>query len=212
MSRRRFVAGVVLAVTPLVATASAQEYKAQPGSSPVRIGFLPLGSPSNAYDQSLVEAFRQGLREAGLVENRQVVLDVVWVSGEVEAARAVGELTKRGAKLLVPCGSSASRAAKRHAPSTTSILFISVGDPVGIGLVKSLTRPGGNATGFSDVLADLSGKYVQFAREIGKSQATIHYLWHNGWADGQTGFSGPSRRLNRPASSFDPSGLATSPK
>jgi putative tryptophan/tyrosine transport system substrate-binding protein len=114
------VARIVALLACLVAPAFAAD--AQPASRPARIGFLPLGSPSNAYDQSLVEAFRQGLREAGLVENKQILLDVVWVGGEVEAARAVGELT---------------------------------------GLVQSLTRPGGNATGFSDMLADLSGKYVR---------------------------------------------------
>jgi hypothetical protein len=57
-------------------------------------------------------------------------------------------------------------------------------NPVGVGLVESLSRPGGNVTGFSDMHADLSGKYVQFAIELGKSQATINYLWYTGWADG----------------------------
>ena len=56
--------------------------RAQPARSPVRIGFLPLGSPANPYDRSLVEAFRQGLRQVGLVENRDVVLDVVWITGQ----------------------------------------------------------------------------------------------------------------------------------
>jgi putative ABC transport system substrate-binding protein len=176
-------ARIVALLACLLAPALAVE--AQPASSPVRIGMLPLGSPSNPYDRSLVEAFRQGLREAGLIENRHVVLDVVWIGGEPAAARAVSELMQRGARLLVPCGSTASSAAKRHAPAAVPILFISVGNPVGIGLVESLTRPGGNATGFSDVLADLSGKWLQFASELGKPQATIHYLWFGGWPDGK---------------------------
>jgi putative ABC transport system substrate-binding protein len=96
----------------------------------------------------------------------------------------VEELVQRGAKVLVPCGTSASMAAKRGGGSLP-ILFISVGNPVGIGLVSSLARPGGTATGYSDDLADLAGKYVQFARELGKPNAPIHYLWHSGWADGQ---------------------------
>jgi putative ABC transport system substrate-binding protein len=155
----------------------------QPGN-PVRIGFLPLGSPSSAYDQSLVEAFRRGLREVGLIENRHVVLDIVWINSEPEAPQAVRMLIQRGAKLLVPAGTVASLATKRHG-GTVPIVFISVGNPIAIGLVESLSRPGGNATGFSDVLADLSGKWVQLARELGSSQETIHYLWHTGWADGQ---------------------------
>jgi hypothetical protein len=110
----------------------------------------------------LVEAFRQGLREVGLVENRHVVLDFVWIRNEPEIPQAVNELMQRGAKLLIPCGTSASVAAKQQV-STIPILFINVGNPIGVGLVESLARPGHNVTGFSDMHADLSGKYVQFA-------------------------------------------------
>jgi putative ABC transport system substrate-binding protein len=158
--------------------------RAQQAENPVRIGFLPIGSPSNSYDRSLVEAFRQGLREVGLVENRHVVLDFVWIRNEPELPQAVTELMQRGAKLLIPCGTSASVAAK-HLVSTIPILFINVGNPIGVGLVASLSRPGRNVTGFSDMHADLSGKYVQFAIELGKPQATVNYLWYTGWADGQ---------------------------
>jgi len=74
-------------------------------------------------------------------------------------------------------------AVKRQAP-TTPILFISVGNPLGIGLVKNLGHPGLNVTGFSDNLAELSSKYVQFASELG-SPSGVHYLWYPGWTDGQ---------------------------
>lgn len=86
--------------------------------------------------------------------------------------------------MLVPSGIIASLEAKRQA-STVPILFINVGNPVGIGLVESLSHPGGNITGFSDMHAELSGKYVQFAIELGKPQATVNYLWYPGWADGK---------------------------
>ena len=56
--------------------------RAQQAEIPVKIGFLPIGSPSNAFDQSLVEAFRRGLREVGLVENRHITVDIAWVSNE----------------------------------------------------------------------------------------------------------------------------------
>jgi putative tryptophan/tyrosine transport system substrate-binding protein len=151
---------------------------------PVRIGFLPLGSPSDTYDQSLVEAFRDGLRKIGIVENRDVVLDFAWARNESELPQAVTDLTQRGAKLLITCGTSASVAAKRQV-STIPILFITVGNPVGVGLVETLSRPGGNATGFSDMHADLGGKYVEFAIELGKPQAPVDYLWYSAWADGQ---------------------------
>jgi putative ABC transport system substrate-binding protein len=124
------------------------------------------------------------LHEVGVVENRHVVLDFVWIRDELELPQAVSELMQRGVKLLIPCGTSASVAAKQKV-STIPILFINVGNPVGVGLVESLSRPGGNVTGFSDMHADLSGKYVQFAIELGKPQGTVNYLWYIGWADGQ---------------------------
>jgi putative ABC transport system substrate-binding protein len=86
--------------------------RAQNGKAPVRLGFVPLGSPSNAYDLSLVEAFRQGLNRVGLIENRDIILDVAWVSGNPD--QAVSDVLRRGAELLIPCGSSASVAAKRQ--------------------------------------------------------------------------------------------------
>ena len=95
---------------------------AQPAENPIRIGFLPIGSPSNTYDQSLVEAFRQGLREVGLFENRHVTVDVVWVGNEAEFPQAVSDLVQRGAKLLVTAGSSASAAAKRYTSTTPIVL------------------------------------------------------------------------------------------
>jgi hypothetical protein len=169
LNRRAFLAVVAggLLSAPLAA-------QAQP-KAPVRIGFLPLGSPSNTYDRGLVDAFRQGLSEAGVVENRDVVLDIEWISSEPEASQAVDSLIQRGAKLLIPVGSTASVAAKRRT-STIPILFISVGNPVGMGLVKNLSHPNSNATGFSDVLGTLSGKYLELARELTKSNEIVDYL------------------------------------
>jgi ABC-type uncharacterized transport system substrate-binding protein len=187
IARRRFLATAFTAL--LTAPLAVQ---AQPAAGPTRIGFLPLGSSSSAYDRSLVEAFRQGLRDVGLVENRHVVIDLVWIKNEPEYSQAVSEMLQRGAKLLIPVGSSASVAAKSHT-STIPIVFISVGNPIGIGMVDSLSRPGRNATGFSDVLADLSAKYLEFAREQGKPQAPVDYLWFTGWADGQYRFQATER-------------------
>jgi ABC-type uncharacterized transport system substrate-binding protein len=131
---------------------------------------------------ALVAAFQQGLRGVGLIENRDIILDVAWVSGDPD--QAVSDVLRRGAELLVPCGSSASVAAKRQT-STIPIVFLSVGDPIAMGLVESLPRPGRNATGFSDILADLSGKLVDLSRELSKPQTTVDYLWHTAWPDGQ---------------------------
>jgi len=178
MKRRQFISLLVSAAMtwPRVA-------RTQPSENLARIGFLPLGSPSNQYDLSYVEAFRSGLTDNGLVEGRNITVDTVWVTNEAEYDQAVIELIQQGARVLVPAGSSATAAAKRQT-STTPIVFISVGDPVGIGIVESLSHPGGNATGFTDVLADLSSKLVEFARELVTQGAPVGYIWHDKWPDG----------------------------
>src|SRR6185312_9596421 len=104
MKRREFITLFGGTVMTLPLRAQAQ------GRKLVRIGLVPLGSPENKYDQSLVTAFRQGLHLAGLTEDRDIMLDVVWPKGDPN--RAVSEVLKRGAGVLIPCGSSASGAAK----------------------------------------------------------------------------------------------------
>ena len=162
--------------------------RAQQTKGPTRIGMLPFGSPSNDYDLSLVDAFRSGLRLAGLVEGRDMVLDIVWTSGsDADTDKAVIELIGRGAEMLVPTGSTASVASKRHT-STIPIVFISVGNPVAMGLVENLAHPGGNATGFSDIFSELSAKLVELDIGLNK-QDTIDYLWHTAWPDGKNRFN-----------------------
>jgi putative tryptophan/tyrosine transport system substrate-binding protein len=182
MRRRQFITliGGAAAGWPLAG-------HSQPASPPTRIGFLPLGSPSSSSDLSLVEAFRKGVRTSGLLEGRDVVLDVVWTQNGRQYSEEVVELIRQGASILATAGSSASAIAKQQT-STIPIVFINVGNPIGIGLVKSLPHPGGNVTGFSDAVADLSGKFVDIARELGGPQAPIDYLWYTAWEDGQNRF------------------------
>ena len=177
LKRREFITllGGATAAWPLAAHAQRQK-------GPIRLGFVPIGSPENAYDLSLVEAFRQGLRQVGLIENQNIVLDVVWSGNDPD--RAVAEVLRRGAELLITSGSSTSVAAKRQT-STIPIVFLHVGDPMAVGLIESLSGPGQNATGFSDILAELSGKLVDLAKELNKSQSSVSYLWHTDWPDGQ---------------------------
>src|SRR5690349_3332477 len=173
--------------------------------APIRVAFIPLGSRSNAYDRSLVEAFQKGLPRAGLIENQNIVLDVVWPDDHPE--QAVTEALQRRAELLIPCGSSASVAAKRQT-STIPIVFLSVGDPVVIGLVQSLSRPGQNATGFSDILAELSGKLVDVARELIKPHMIIHYLWHTAWPDGQNRYRATEQAVRAAGMQLQARGIA----
>ena len=159
--------------------------RAQQSENLARIGFLPLGSPSNQHDLSWVEVFRKGLIENGLIEGRNIILDVVWVANDSEYDQAAIELVRRGATVLVPVGSSASAACKRQT-STIPIVFLGVGNPVGIGIVESLSHPGGNVTGFADLTVDLSGKLLEFAKELTPAGKPIGYLWYDKWMDGQS--------------------------
>ena len=88
--------------------------RAQRSGGLTEIGFLPFGLPSSSSDLMLVEAFREGLRDAGLIEERHIVLDMVWVADESQYPQALMELIQRGAKILVTVSSSASVAAKRQ--------------------------------------------------------------------------------------------------
>src|SRR5271166_358614 len=179
MQRREFITllGGTAAAWPLAA-------RAQQAGNAARIGIVPVGSASNTYDASLVEAFRAGIRQVGLDETS---IDPVWVKNEDEYAQVVGDLLQRGVRVLVTMGTSASLAAKRQT-STIPIVFVAVGDPIGVGLVESLSHPGGNVTGFADILMDLASKYVGFARELDKSQTTVYCLWYKNWALGQKMF------------------------
>jgi putative tryptophan/tyrosine transport system substrate-binding protein len=198
--RREFIALLGSAATVLPLAASAQQDK-----RPVKIGFVPLGSPGNAYDRSLVEAFREGLRQIGLVENRDIVLDVAWTAGN--PSETVAEVLKRGAELLIPCGTSASVAARLQT-ATIPIVFLSVGDPIAMGLADSLAHPGRNATGFSDILADLSGKLVDIARELNGPRDTLDYVWHTAWPDGRNRYHATERAASAANLKLRPKGIA----
>jgi ABC-type uncharacterized transport system substrate-binding protein len=184
MKRRHFITLIAGATAAWPLAADAQQLH----PTPTRIGFLPLGSSSNSSDMSLVEAFQKGVSAGGLLEGRDVIVDVVWTQNGSDYPQEVNELIRRGAAILATAGSSASAVANKQT-STIPIVFINVGNPICIGLVKSLPHPGGNVTGFSDAVADLSGKYVDIARELGGLQAPLDYLWYTAWEDGQNRFS-----------------------
>jgi putative tryptophan/tyrosine transport system substrate-binding protein len=200
LKRREFITlfGGTAAAWPLSA-------RAQRHRGPVRLAFIPVGSPSNPYDRSLVEAFQRGLRRVGLTENQDYALDIVWAGDRPD--QAVSEALQRGAELLIPCGSSASVAAKRQT-STIPIVFLNVGDPVAVGLVESLSRPRQNATGFSDILAELSAKLVDVTRELIQPHRIIHYLWHTAWPDGQNRYQATEQAVRAAGMQLQSSGIA----
>jgi putative ABC transport system substrate-binding protein len=128
--------------------------------------------------QAVQDGFRQGLREHGYVEGRNVVVE--WRSAEGRTDRAktmAAELVRLKVNVIVAEFTPAVQAAK-DATSTIPIVMASAGDPVATGLVSSLARPGGNVTGLSNVAAELSGKRFELLRELLPGIARVGLLIH----------------------------------
>ena len=143
MTRRSFIAGIIgsAAILPLAARAQLQAGKVP------RIGFLGVTSPSDR--PSLLDAFRQGLRELGWVEGQNIVIDYRFAEGRLDRLPDLAaELVRLKVDIIVSLGTQGVTAAK-NATETIPIVMIGVRDPVGTGLIASLARPGGNVTGVS---------------------------------------------------------------
>ncbi len=133
---------------------------AQPGKV-ARIGFLSGGPPGDPY----VEAFRQGLREIGYVEGQNIVVEYRHAEGKFDRLPALAdELVRLKVDAIVAGGTPPILAAK-PATSTIPIIMVTSQDPVSIGLVTSLARPGGNITGLTCFAPELSGKRLELLKE-----------------------------------------------
>ena len=150
---------IVFALTVCGARAEAQ----QPTKVP-RIGYLAgsaLFSVSNRAD-----AFRQGLRELGYVEGKNIVIEWRYAEGKLErVSELAAELVRLKVDIIVTAGPTPTRSAK-EATKTIPIVMAQDGDPVGSGFVASLARPGGNITGLSRLTPELGGKRLELLKEI----------------------------------------------
>jgi len=134
----------------------------QPSRVP-RVGYLFSFTP--AEGQHLWDACRRGLRELGYVEGRNILLEPRWAAGRDRLPDLALELVRLPVDVLVASATPANLAAKA-ATSTIPIVMVAVGDPVKVGLVQSLARPGGNITGLSLLTTELSGRRLQLLLEI----------------------------------------------
>jgi len=143
----------------LCASADAQQTKKVP-----RIGFLGVTSPSTI--SARIDAFRQGLRELGYVEGKNIVIEYRWAEGKFDRLPDLaGELVRIKVEVIVTGGPADTRAAKK-ATATIAIVMGFDNDPVGSGFVTSLARPGGNITGLSTLSPELSGKRLELLKEV----------------------------------------------
>ncbi|MEJ8857906.1 ABC transporter substrate-binding protein [Variovorax robiniae] len=161
---------LVLAAGPLA------EAQAQVQSRKVpRIGYLAAVSAS--ADAPRLMAFRQGLRELGYVEGQTIQIDYRHESADLQRLPTLAmELLRMDIDVLVAVTSNAAVAAKKTT-STVPIVFMGVTDPVGSGLAESLARPGGNATGVTNVAGILAGKRLELLKELLPATRRVAVLW-----------------------------------
>jgi putative ABC transport system substrate-binding protein len=168
MKRRAFIAGLGGAVTwPVVA-------RAQQPAMPV-IGWLCVVSAGGYADR--VAVFREGLKEAGFVENQNVTIEYRWADDHVERLPGLAaELLARRVAVLVAGGGTSTALAAKAATTTTPIVFTTGGDPVRAGVVRSLNRPGENITGISALTDALITKRLELLTELVPGASVIGIL------------------------------------
>jgi putative ABC transport system substrate-binding protein len=159
MKRREFITllGGAAAAWPLAA-------RAQQRAFPV-IGLLSSRSP--AVDSLLISVIRQSLNETGFVEGQNVALYYRWAEGRYDRlAGLAADLVRRHVAVIVTIGGDPSALAAKAATATIPIVFAGGTDPIRIGLVTSLHRPGGNVTGASTFIAEVEPKRLGLLREL----------------------------------------------
>jgi putative ABC transport system substrate-binding protein len=169
IGRREFLAalGAVAVAWPLAA-------RTQQPTMPV-IGFMSARSPEDS--EHLVEAFRRGLREGGFVEGQNVAIEFRWPRGQYDLLPAMAaDLVSRRVSVLTTAGGDPAALAAKRATATIPIVFGLGGDPVSAGLVQSVNRPGGNATGVTLLTTLMEPKRLGLLRELAPGAPLVGVL------------------------------------
>ena len=171
MNRRTFLSALMSVALGPSLVAEAQK----PGRLP-RVGFL--GNSTAALEANLIRSFREGLRDHGYAEGRNVLVEYRWADGKYERfAPLIRELIALKVDVIVTAGTPTTLAVKK-ATQSVPIVMIAVGDPVGTGIVRSLNQPGGNITGLSSIAGEMDGKRLELLREVVPSVSHIAVLWN----------------------------------
>jgi putative ABC transport system substrate-binding protein len=170
MRRRDFITLVGGAAVAWPFPASAQ----QQATMPV-IGYIGAGSPTAGAQ--MLAILRHNMAEVGYVDGRNVTFEARWAEGQYDQLPAIAsEFARRRVAVIIATGGTAPALAAKAATSTIPIVFSVTDDPVALGLVASLARPGGNATGVSFLLAELGAKQLGLLRELVPSATLVGLL------------------------------------
>jgi putative ABC transport system substrate-binding protein len=173
MRRREFVtllAGAAAATPPLLWPLAAGAQQAMPV-----IGFLNPTAPEAVAEP--MRGLRQGLKDAGYVEGENLTIEYRWADNQTERVPAMAaELVRRRVSLIVATGGAQAALAAKAATATIAIIFNVADDPVTSGLVASLARPGGNVTGVSTLIAELTAKRLELLHELVPGASRIAVL------------------------------------
>jgi putative ABC transport system substrate-binding protein len=165
--------GFIITLGILLGSLAAQ---AQQTGNVYRIGFL--GNSTAALEANLVGPFREGLRDLGYIEGRNVLIEYRWAEGKYDRFPAlIGELLALKVAVIVTAGTPATLAVKK-ATTSVPLVMTAVGDPVGTGIVPSLSHPGGNITGLTAISTEMDAKRLELLREVVPSVSYIALLWN----------------------------------
>jgi putative ABC transport system substrate-binding protein len=172
MDRRRFL------LTSVAGFAAPLAAEGQRAEEMPRVGYINPGFPSDPIRMRRLEAFRQGLRELGYAEGRNIALEPRWAEGKYDRYPAIAaDLVRLKVHVIVTIGGAATKAAKQ-VTKTIPIVMSLVTDPVESGLVGSLARPGGNVTGTSIMAPDLAGKQFELLKQAVPEVSRVALLWN----------------------------------